>query len=103
MLNPSAWNWGAKTGFFWFGACCLCLLWTYFRLPEPKGRTYGELDILFSNKVSARKFKSTDATQFQGETVRLASVSEEVGEKSGRYGVEGVGEKEIEIADGRGI
>ncbi|KAG5990877.1 hypothetical protein E4U54_004015 [Claviceps lovelessii] len=59
MLNPSAWNWGAKAGFFWAATCFLCALWTYFRLPEPKGRTYGELDILFENRVSARKFKST--------------------------------------------
>ena len=78
MLNPSAWNWGAKTGFFWAGWCFLCLVWTYFRLPEPKGRTYGELDILFENKVSARKFTITDASQFRGQTLRMASVSEAV-------------------------
>jgi SP family general alpha glucoside:H+ symporter-like MFS transporter len=75
MLNPTAWNWGAKTGFFWGGWCFLCLVWTYFRLPEPKGRTYGELDILFENRVSARKFRTTTATQFQGESTRLGSVS----------------------------
>ncbi len=33
------------------------LAWGYFRLPEPKGRTYGELDILFEMKVPARKFQ----------------------------------------------
>ena len=81
MLNPTAWNWGAKTGFFWAGLCFVLFVWTYFRLPEPKGRTYGELDILFENKVSARKFAKTDATQFHGETVRLPSVSESVGGK----------------------
>lgn len=81
MLNPTAWNWGAKTGFFWAGLCFILLTWTYFRLPEPKGRTYGELDILFENRVSARKFKTTNATQFMGQTVRLPSVSESVGEK----------------------
>lgn len=59
MLNPGAWNWGAKSAFFWAGTCFLCLVWTYFRLPEPKGRTYGELDILFERSVSARKFKDT--------------------------------------------
>lgn len=83
MLNPSAWNWGPKTGFFWAGICFLCLTWTYFRLPEPKGRTYGELDVLFLQRVSARKFASTDATQFHGETVRLVPVmSEAVVEKT---------------------
>ncbi|KND92516.1 General alpha-glucoside permease [Tolypocladium ophioglossoides CBS 100239] len=64
MLNPSAWNWGAKSGFFWAGTCFACALWTYFRLPEPKGRTYGELDVLFENGVSARKFKTTSVDQF---------------------------------------
>ncbi|KAH6885211.1 general substrate transporter [Thelonectria olida] len=59
MLNPSAWNWGAKSGFFWAGTCFCCAIWTYFRLPEPKGRTYAELDILFERGVSARKFKTT--------------------------------------------
>jgi SP family general alpha glucoside:H+ symporter-like MFS transporter len=59
MLNPGAWNWGAKSAFFWAGTCFACLVWTYFRLPEPKGRTYGELDILFERKVSARKFRET--------------------------------------------
>ncbi|KAK3725124.1 hypothetical protein LTR37_000635 [Vermiconidia calcicola] len=59
QLNPGAWNWGAKTGFFWGGSCFLCLVWTFFRLPEPKDRTYAELDVLFENKVSARKFEST--------------------------------------------
>ncbi|TKX23137.1 general alpha-glucoside permease-like protein 1 [Elsinoe australis] len=64
MINPSAWNWGAKTGFFWACSCALCALWTYFRLPEPKGRTFGELDVLFEQRVSARKFKSTVVNQF---------------------------------------
>ncbi|KAF4998382.1 hypothetical protein FDECE_11809 [Fusarium decemcellulare] len=59
MLNPSAWNWGAKSGFFWAGTCFVCAIWTYFRLPEPKGRTYAELDILFERHVSARQFKTT--------------------------------------------
>jgi SP family general alpha glucoside:H+ symporter-like MFS transporter len=59
MLNPGAWNWGAKSAFFWAGTCFLCLVWTYFRLPEPKGRTYGELDILFEQRVPARKFAET--------------------------------------------
>ncbi|KAI8662138.1 hypothetical protein LRP88_12589 [Fusarium phalaenopsidis] len=59
MLNPSAWNWGAKAGFFWAGTCLVCAVWTYFRLPEPKGRTYAELDILFERHISARKFKET--------------------------------------------
>ena len=60
MLTPEAWNWGAKTGFWWAGWAILCLTWAFFRLPEPKGRTYGELDVLFERRVSARQFHKTD-------------------------------------------
>ena len=64
MLNPTAWNWGAKTGFFWAGITFLCFVWTFFRLPEPKDRTYAELDALFEMKVPARKFSSTEVDPF---------------------------------------
>jgi SP family general alpha glucoside:H+ symporter-like MFS transporter len=67
MLNPTAWDWKGKSGFFWAGLCLLCMLWSYFRLPEPKGRTYGELDILFERGISARKFKGTDVTPWQSD------------------------------------
>lgn len=68
MLNPDAWNWKGKAGFFWAGSCALCSIWTFFRLPEPKGRTYGELDVLFEKKISARKFKDTIVDPFHGES-----------------------------------
>lgn len=71
MLGLNEWNWGAKTGFFWAGACFLLLTWTYFRLPEPKDRTYGELDVLFEHKVSARKFHKTKVDQFAGENTDI--------------------------------
>jgi SP family general alpha glucoside:H+ symporter-like MFS transporter len=88
MLNPTAWNWGAKSGFFWAGSCFLCFIWTYFRLPEPKGRTYGELDILFEQKVPARKFKTTIVDPFMTHEARRSSVSAMPSEKMGSYEVE---------------
>ena len=59
MLNPTEGNWKGKTCLFWAGTCFLAWLWSYFRVPETGGRTYEELDILFTNKVSARKFAKT--------------------------------------------
>ncbi|KAI0142992.1 raffinose family of oligosaccharides transporter [Xylariaceae sp. FL1272] len=70
MLNPSAWNWGAKAAFFWAGSCLLCAIWTFFRLPEPKNRTYAELNELFERRVSARKFKSTTVNVFATGSLR---------------------------------
>lgn len=67
MLNPTAWDWKGKAGFFWCGICFLCLVWSYFRLPEPRGRTYGELDILFERGVDARKFAGTNVSPWSVE------------------------------------
>ncbi|KAI2778524.1 sugar transporter [Daldinia loculata] len=64
MLNPSAWDWGNYAGFFWAGSCFLCFVYSYFRVPEPAGRTFAELDLLFEKKVSARKFASTNVDVF---------------------------------------
>ena len=86
MLNPSAWNWGAKTGFFWAGTCFLCLVWTYFRLPEPKGRTFGELDVLFERRVSARKFKATAVDPFLSEPERRRSLAASAVSVAGKAG-----------------
>jgi SP family general alpha glucoside:H+ symporter-like MFS transporter len=73
MLNPTKWNLQGKTNFVWAPLATLCLVWGYFRLPEMKvscnrlhtckahadaqNRTFYELDVLFNQKVSARKFK----------------------------------------------
>jgi len=69
QLNQTAWNWGAKTAFFWGGTCFICLIWVFFRLPEPKGRSYGELDILFEEGISPRKFKATKVDLFRENAV----------------------------------
>ncbi len=59
QLNPTAWNWGARTGLFWAGGCLISVIFAYFFVPETKDRTTAELDILFERKVSARKFSKT--------------------------------------------
>jgi MFS transporter, SP family, general alpha glucoside:H+ symporter len=75
MLNPGAWDWGAKSGLFWAGCCFACFVWAFFRLPEPKGRTYAELDVLFEQKIGARHFATTDVDIFMSQSVRRASVA----------------------------
>ncbi|KAH7025037.1 general substrate transporter [Microdochium trichocladiopsis] len=56
MLNPTAGNWKGKTAFFWGGCTVLFFVWTFFRLPETKDKTFEELDILFARNVKARDF-----------------------------------------------
>lgn len=59
MVSESDWNWGAKAALFFLGTNLCSLVWCFFRLPEIRNRSYAELDILFANGVSARKFAST--------------------------------------------
>ncbi|KAK4935331.1 hypothetical protein LTR10_023593 [Elasticomyces elasticus] len=63
MSNTEA-NWGAKTGFLFAGLGTLTVIWAFFYLPESKNRTFEELDVLFTRKVSARKFASTNLSDF---------------------------------------
>lgn len=64
MLNEDQWNWRNFTAFFWAGLCFLCIVYTYFRVPEPRGRTFAELDMLFEKRVSARNFATTEVDVF---------------------------------------
>lgn len=64
FMNPQAWNLRGYTGFVWGGTCFCMFVWSYFRLPETKNRSYHELDILFAHKVSARKFATTHVDPF---------------------------------------
>jgi MFS transporter, SP family, general alpha glucoside:H+ symporter len=56
MMNPTQWNWKGKTAFFWFTTSSLTVLWAYFRLPETKGRTFEELDVMFLRKLPSKRF-----------------------------------------------
>jgi SP family general alpha glucoside:H+ symporter-like MFS transporter len=69
QLSSSAWNWGARAAFFWAGTCLLSCIWVYFRLPEPKDRTYAELDMLFEQRVPARQFSKTEVDPFTAEVL----------------------------------
>jgi SP family general alpha glucoside:H+ symporter-like MFS transporter len=86
MLNPTAWNWGNYTGFFWGSICFLCIIYTYFRVPEPRGRSFAELDLLFERGVSARKFSSTKVDVF--EEMVEGSVLQHYEEKLEAYHIE---------------
>ncbi|KAK4626681.1 Maltose permease MAL31 [Fulvia fulva] len=57
MINPDQGNMRGKIGFFYGGLSAISLVWVYFRVPETKGRTYEELDIMFSRGVGTRQFK----------------------------------------------
>ena len=57
LINPDQANGRGKIGFFFGGLSLLSLGWAWFRVPETGGRTYEELDLMFSRGVKTREFK----------------------------------------------
>ncbi|CAK7201577.1 hypothetical protein SEUCBS139899_004283 [Sporothrix eucalyptigena] len=56
MINPDAGNLGAKVGFVFAGfGVPLCIL-IFFYIPETKGLSFEDLDLLFENRVNTRHF-----------------------------------------------
>lgn len=76
IIGARAWNWGAKGGFFWAGICLLFLAWTWFRLPETKGLTFSELDLLFEHKVPTRAFSQETADLLRPQLTAVGGLSE---------------------------
>jgi SP family general alpha glucoside:H+ symporter-like MFS transporter len=56
LINPDQANGRGKIGFFFGGLSLLSLVWAWFRVPETKGRTYEELDVMFARGVKTREF-----------------------------------------------
>ncbi|KAJ7706764.1 maltose porter [Mycena rosella] len=59
MLNPTGGNLGGKCGYVWGATALVCWVTAYFCLPEMKGRSYREIDIMFKRKIPARHFEKT--------------------------------------------
>lgn len=64
FMNPTEFNMRGYTGIVWGGTAFLTLAWAFFRLPETRSRSNEELDVLFAQKISARKFAETDVNAF---------------------------------------
>lgn len=78
MLSAQAWNWGALCGWFWLGTNLISITYCFFRLPETKNRTYGELDILF---VSAFTLCLRGISDFLGEQDIRSSIRFDPGQR----------------------
>ncbi|KAL7807060.1 general substrate transporter [Trichoderma aethiopicum] len=60
LINPTEANLKGKTAFVWFGISFLVTVWAIFRVPETRGRTYGEMDVLFEKEVPAWRFGTAE-------------------------------------------
>lgn len=57
ILNEGKANLKGKAAFLPAAFMVLLAVWSYFRLPETKDRSFEELDVMFADRVPARKFK----------------------------------------------
>ncbi|KAE8353438.1 general substrate transporter [Aspergillus coremiiformis] len=57
-MNEDQADWKGKIGFLFAGTSFLCAIYCFWCLPETKGRTFEELNILFERRVPSRKFQS---------------------------------------------
>jgi hypothetical protein len=54
MVNPDEGNLRGKVGFIFGGLGLLGTIWSFFFVPELKGRTFREIDALFQQRVPPR-------------------------------------------------
>jgi MFS transporter, SP family, general alpha glucoside:H+ symporter len=56
-INPDQGNLRGKLAFVFLGVTLPCIVWCFLALPETKGRTFRELDMMFASKLPASQFK----------------------------------------------
>ena len=56
-MNADEANFRGKAGFLYGGINIISTAWAFWRIPETKGRTFEEIDLLFERGVAAKDFK----------------------------------------------
>jgi hypothetical protein len=55
MVNPDQGNLKGKVGFIFGGLGVIATVVCFFYIPDLKGRTFEEIDVMFTNRISPRK------------------------------------------------
>jgi len=55
MVNPDKANLKGKVGFVFGGLSAAATVWSFFYIPELKGRTFDEIDEMFDKRVAPRQ------------------------------------------------
>lgn len=58
IFNPDKGNLGVKTGFIYGGLSLVAAFISWLIIPEMKGRSYDDLDIIFHQNVASRAFET---------------------------------------------
>lgn len=78
FINTAKFDWGPKYGYIWFGSNMLCVVFTWFFLPETRDRTLEEIHEMFEARLPARKFKGYVCTGV--ERYAAEAIEEKAGE-----------------------
>ncbi|KAL3481402.1 general substrate transporter [Aspergillus californicus] len=66
-MNEDQGDWRGKMGFLFAGLSVLCACYCFWCLPETRGRTFQELDVLFERGVKSRQFERCRVDLVEGE------------------------------------
>ncbi|EIT74098.1 putative transporter [Aspergillus oryzae 3.042] len=72
LINPTEANLKGKTAFVWAATAAVTTVWAFFRLPECRGRTYDELDVMFHRKLPARKFATYQVNAHDADALKTS-------------------------------
>lgn len=76
-VNPDQGNMGGKIAFVFGGILIFAVVFIFFMIPESKGRTYIEMDQLWTSGVPPRKFQDTTLlSQIQSKLVAADHVED---------------------------
>ena len=73
MVNPDEGNLQGKCGFVFGGLGVFGFIYSFFCMPETKGRTTDELDQLFENRIAVRKFENVDMDELRAKEIAHAN------------------------------
>lgn len=73
FINPEALNWGPKYCYIWAGSNLILAIFTFFFVPETRGRSLEQLDELFDKRLSAWKLRTYVTDLQQADTDNYAA------------------------------
>jgi MFS family permease len=80
FINPEALNWGPKYCYIWAGSNAILAIFTFFFMPETRGRSLEQLDELFEKRLPAWKFRKYVTDLQQADTDNFAGSKDAKGD-----------------------
>ena len=70
VFNPDKGNLRGKTGFTYAASCVIGAAVSWYLVPDMKGRSVAEIDLMFEEKLATREFKKwRPATMYEQQVV----------------------------------